>query len=84
MIDILSASQLPPDMPGALCAQTDPNLFYPPAEGGMGDARRAKNLCGACEWRVKCLKWAVDTQQEYGIWGGTTGRERQAMRRRSA
>ena len=77
-------TDLPPEMPNALCAETDPELFYPAPQGGQGDAATAKRLCGRCEERVRCLDWAVATGQEYGIWGGTTGNERKRMRRRSA
>lgn len=80
-IDILDSRVLPPDMPGAMCAQTDPNLFFPPPMGGQGDAARAKRLCHECDWRLRCLEWAVETNQEYGIWGGTTHTERKQLRR---
>ncbi len=63
-----------PDLPGpALCAQTDPEAFFPEA-GGSG--RDAKKICTRCEVRTECLEWALATDQRFGVWGGTSERER--------
>jgi WhiB family redox-sensing transcriptional regulator len=50
----------------ALCAQTDPILFFP--EGRPNS--RAIKLCQQCEFQDECYQFAIDTGQEYGIWGG--------------
>lgn len=65
---------------GALCAQTDLDLFFP--EKG-GQAAPAKRLCAACPVREACLAVALE-HRELGVWGGTTEAERARMRRPKA
>jgi WhiB family redox-sensing transcriptional regulator len=62
----------------ALCAQTDPEAFFP--EKG-GSTREAKKVCQACDVRTDCLQWAVDTDQRFGIWGGLSERERRSLKK---
>lgn len=57
----------------ALCAQTDPEIFYPD-KGGT--TRPAKAVCARCEVRAECLQEALDTGDEHGIRGGLSPRER--------
>ncbi|MEU7010398.1 WhiB family transcriptional regulator [Streptomyces sp. NPDC046332] len=68
----------PPFVKDALCGQTDPDAFYP--EPG-GSPREAKLVCRACEVSTECLAWALENDQQFGIWGGLTARERQQLRR---
>lgn len=63
----------------ALCAQTDPEAFYP--EKG-GSTREAKQICGRCEVKVECLQYALDHDERFGIWGGLSERERRRLKRR--
>lgn len=63
----------------ALCAQTDPEAFFP--EKG-GSTREAKNVCAACEVREQCLEYALANDERFGIWGGLSERERRKLRRR--
>jgi WhiB family redox-sensing transcriptional regulator len=60
----------------ALCAQADPEAWFPPKGGST---RRAKKICRACPSRVPCLTFALDTEQEWGIWGGASPEERRDM-----
>lgn len=69
-----------PWMADGLCAQTDPDLFFP--ELG-GSAREAKAICAACPVRARCLAYALE-HQERGIWGGTSDRQRQKLRTEEA
>lgn len=62
----------------ALCAQTDPEAFFP--EKG-GSTREAKKVCLACEVRVDCLDWALEKDERFGIWGGLSERERRRLRK---
>lgn len=73
-----------PDWSSALCAQTDPELFFPDGIGGAVHHRTkaAKKMCARCPVQPSCLDWALDTDQSYGVWGGTTDHERRLMRRR--
>ena len=65
----------------SLCAQTDPDAFYP--EKG-GSTREAKQICGRCEVRPECLEYALAHQERFGIWGGLSERERRKLQRRAA
>ncbi|MFT8593291.1 MAG: WhiB family transcriptional regulator [Bifidobacterium sp.] len=57
----------------ALCAQTDPEAFFP--EKG-GSTRETKRICAQCEVRELCLEWAIAHDERFGIWGGMSERER--------
>ncbi len=63
----------------SLCAQTDPEAFFP--EKG-GSTRDAKKICGSCEVRTQCLKYALANDERFGIWGGLSERERRKLRKR--
>ncbi len=62
----------------ALCAQTDPEAFFP--EKG-GSTREAKSICATCEVRAECLEYALGNDERFGIWGGLSERERRRLRR---
>ena len=62
----------------ALCAQTDPEAFFP--EKG-GSTREAKRICDGCEVRSECLDYALANDERFGIWGGLSERERRRIRR---
>ena len=62
----------------ALCAQTDPDSFFP--EKGESP-RPAKRVCAACEVRAECLQYALDHGERFGVWGGLSERERRALAR---
>ena len=64
----------------ALCAQTDPEAFFP--EKG-GSTREAKRICGSCEVRSECLDYALQNDERFGIWGGLSERERRRLKRRA-
>jgi len=63
----------------ALCAQTDPEAFFP--EKG-GSTREAKKICMTCEVRTECLEYALANDERFGIWGGLSERERRKLKRR--
>lgn len=65
----------------ALCAQTDPEAFFP--EKG-GSTRDAKKVCGACTVREQCLEYALANDERFGIWGGMSERERRRLRKKSS
>ena len=65
----------------ALCAQTDPEAFFP--EKG-GSTREAKRVCRSCEVRAECLEYALTHDERFGIWGGTSEHERRQLRRVAA
>lgn len=55
-------------------------LFFPDP-GGKNDAAEAKEMCSRCAVQVECLRFAMSTAVD-GIWGGTTAKERQEIRRK--
>ncbi len=61
----------------ALCAETDPESFFP--EKG-GSTREAKRVCLSCEVRAECLDYALKNDERFGIWGGLSERERRRLR----
>ena len=64
----------------SLCAQTDPEAFFP--EKG-GSTREAKKICASCEVRNQCLEYALENDERFGIWGGLSERERRKLRKRA-
>jgi WhiB family redox-sensing transcriptional regulator len=66
-----------PNFPNAKCfGMLD--LFYPqPGD----DSRVPKRICSSCEHKQECLMWAIDNEEEHGIWGGMSPRERRRIRR---
>ena len=64
----------------ALCAQTDPEAFFP--EKG-GSTREAKKVCVSCEVRAECLEYALAHDERFGIWGGLSERERRRLKKQA-
>lgn len=64
----------------ALCAQTNPEAFFP--EKG-GSTRDAKKICASCEVRAECLEYALHNDERFGIWGGLSERERRKLRKQA-
>ena len=65
----------------ARCAEVDPEIFFP-ERGGSSKAARA--VCGDCRVRMQCLEYALNNKEQFGIWGGTSERERRRLRRERA
>lgn len=61
----------------ALCAETDPESFFP--EKG-GSTRDAKQTCRRCEVQDECLEYALENDERFGVWGGLSERERRKLR----
>lgn len=70
----------------AVCKDTDPELFFPVGTTGQAllQIDRAKEVCDECPVKVRCLDFAIETNQDSGIWGGTSEEERRDIRRRIA
>jgi WhiB family redox-sensing transcriptional regulator len=69
----------------AACRDEDPELFFPIGTSGPAllQVEQAKEVCRRCAVSDECLRWAVDTGQDAGVWGGMSEEERRAFRRRS-
>lgn len=67
----------------AICRDTDPELFFPVGTTGYAllQIARAKEVCHQCPVRRDCLQYALETNQDSGIWGGTSEEERRTLRR---
>jgi WhiB family transcriptional regulator, redox-sensing transcriptional regulator len=65
----------------ALCAEVDPDAFFP--EKGES-TRAAKDICRRCLVRIECLRSALANDERFGVWGGLSDRERRRLRGRSA
>jgi hypothetical protein len=63
-------------MSEGICAQTDPEAFFP--EKG-GSAAEAKRICQGCPVRRICLEFALEHKERYGIYGGKSERERRKL-----
>ncbi|WP_454294041.1 WhiB family transcriptional regulator [Salana multivorans] len=70
----------------AACLTEDPELFFPIGNTGPALAQidEAKAVCNRCEVVDSCLKWALETGQDSGVWGGLSEDERRALKRRTA
>jgi WhiB family redox-sensing transcriptional regulator len=62
----------------ARCHEADPEIFFP--ERG-GSSKSARAVCSRCEVKAKCLEYALNNKEQFGIWGGTSERERRKLRR---
>ena len=68
----------------AACRDTDPDLFFPVGTTGpaIEQIESAKAVCRACHAQTLCLEYALATNQDSGIWGGTSEDERRQLRKR--
>ncbi|MGW1469133.1 WhiB family transcriptional regulator [Streptomyces sp. NPDC002308] len=68
----------------AACREEDPDLFFPIGSTGpaLVQTEDAKAVCGTCPVREQCLRWALDNNQDAGVWGGLAEDERRALKRR--
>lgn len=57
----------------------DPNMFFP--ERGSS-TKEAKDICFLCPVRSECLDYALMNGEKFGIWGGTSERERRKIRKK--
>lgn len=67
----------------AACCSEDPELFFPVGSAGpaLMQIAEAKKICARCPVQTPCLRFALVTGQDYGIWGGRTEAERRRLRR---
>jgi WhiB family transcriptional regulator, redox-sensing transcriptional regulator len=63
------------------CAEVDGDIFFP----AKGESNlEAKLVCRMCEVRARCLDYALDNDETFGIWGGMSERQRRKVRRMAA
>jgi WhiB family redox-sensing transcriptional regulator len=70
----------------AACRDVDPELFFPIGNTGpaLMQIDEAKQVCRSCPVVDSCLKWALESGQDAGVWGGLSEDERRALKRRTA
>jgi WhiB family redox-sensing transcriptional regulator len=61
----------------ALCRQGDTDWWF--SFDGTEHRDAAVAICRACPCRVDCLEWALEHNEQYGIWGGLTERQRRTI-----
>jgi WhiB family redox-sensing transcriptional regulator len=68
----------------AACRDSDPNLFFPVGTTGLAldQIELAKAICRQCAVQEECLQYALETNQESGVWGGFAEDERRRLRKR--
>lgn len=68
----------------AACRDVDPELFFPIGNTGPAllQIEEAKQVCRRCTVADACLRWALDSGQDSGVWGGLSEDERRALKRR--
>lgn len=72
-------------MEDAICTQSDPEVFFPRMGAAREvDERNAKTICESCAVKTKCLDYALENGEPFGIWGGVTAHERAKMRRQAS
>jgi WhiB family redox-sensing transcriptional regulator len=63
------------------CVGVDPDLFFP----DRGEAtREAKQVCAGCPVKRRCLEYALDAGEKFGVWGGKSERRRLRAARRAS
>jgi WhiB family redox-sensing transcriptional regulator len=70
----------------AACLTVDPELFFPVGNTGpaVDQIDKAKAVCARCSVTEQCLQYALETNQDSGVWGGLSEDERRALKRRAA
>jgi WhiB family redox-sensing transcriptional regulator len=70
----------------AACLEEDPELFFPIGNTGpaLQQIEEAKEVCRRCDVAEICLKWALESGQDAGVWGGLSEDERRTLKRRAA
>jgi WhiB family redox-sensing transcriptional regulator len=67
----------------AACRDTNPDLFFPVGTTGpaIEQIEQAKAVCNECLSQAPCLEFALITNQDSGVWGGTSEEERRKLRK---
>jgi len=77
-MSIIAEVLMPPEWTRkALCAEVDPEIFFP--EKGERTAH-VKQICKACIVRVECLEYSLQNNERFGVWGGLTEHDRRRVR----
>lgn len=62
----------------AACVGEDPELFFGTASDACAE-NEAKRVCARCPVVVECRRWALESGEEWGVWGGLSEVERSVV-----
>lgn len=72
------------DEGGVVPCQNYPDAFFTFDEDGRNNSfLTARELCQQCPIRLICLSYALDNDEEHGVWGGLSPYERDVLRGRT-
>jgi WhiB family redox-sensing transcriptional regulator len=83
-LSLLSRSAIPMTWRDvAACLDVDPELFFPTGitRPALRQMAEAKAVCHRCEVAATCLRWAIESRQDTGVWGGLSEEERRILKR---
>jgi WhiB family redox-sensing transcriptional regulator len=68
----------------AACRDSEPALFFPIGTTGpaVNHIEAAVAICSTCPVQESCLQYALETNQESGVWGGFAEDDRRRLRKR--
>ena len=66
------------------CRDSEPTLFFPVGTTGpaIDQIEAAIAICMTCPVQESCLQYALETNQESGVWGGYAEDDRRRLRKR--
>lgn len=87
MPDVTWGLEPEPWMTSGVCRSTDPEMFYP-EPGDLRGLRDAKRQCNGwdkrdmapCPVRDQCIRYAIANDEQWGVWGGYSERDRRRLR----
>lgn len=63
----------------AACANIGGDMFFPDQGGNTS---RPLSVCNRCPVIAECLTYALENDEQHGVWGGTTANDRRRIRSR--
>jgi WhiB family redox-sensing transcriptional regulator len=63
----------------AACRGSDRDVFFPSRGEAIGEAVA---ICQGCPVRAECLEYALINNEQFGVWGGLSERQRKRIRAR--
>lgn len=66
----------------AACKEVPSEIFYPDGKDKETDKHReamAKNICRRCPVAAECLMYAIQNEENYGIWGSYAPKDRRNL-----
>lgn len=69
---------------GACSGHDYPDMWYATASSvaGRADQNEAQAICYGCPVLQPCGQWALETREQWGVWGGMTEAKRRSVLRR--